>query len=107
VAIKECQGQGRTQNTLTKITVNPDNHRGTAVRNGIRIRRQRLYAFQIDRTTVRHKQQAVENFFQGAPGLVAAAKTWPEATAKAHRQWFIANAHDDLFRLCDTAKGRS
>lgn len=108
---------------MTEITVDPDDHRSTAVLNGFGIRRQRLHAFQLDRTTVRHQRQAFEKFFQGAPGPVAAAKTWPEATAKARdlirlfattaeaqdprRQRFIANALDDLIRLCDPAKGRS
>jgi hypothetical protein len=107
---------------MTDDTLDLDNHRSTAAQNATRIRRQRLHACQADQTAARHYQQAFEKLSQVAPGLVAPAKTWPEAAAKASylirlfaatpeaqdpcHQWFIANALDDLTRLCDHAKGK-
>lgn len=108
---------------MTDNPIDLDDHRGTAAQNAARTRRQRLDAYPVDQATIQSHQQSFGKLFQGAPALITPARTWTEAAAKARyliklfaatpeaqdprHQWFIANALDDLTRLCDDEKEKS
>ncbi len=95
-----------------------DAHRGMAAQEAIEVRRQRLHEFQADQAALRRRQEELEKLLVAAP-----AETWPEAAAKAQylielfavtpeaqdprRKSLIAQALEDLSRLCDQAKGTS
>jgi hypothetical protein len=94
--------------------VDLDEHRGMAAQKSTELRR-RLREVQADQAALRHRQEEFESLLLAAP-----AETWPEATAKAQyliqlyaatpeaqnprRKELIAQALDDLTRLCDRAK---
>lgn len=103
--------------------VDLDEHRSVAAQNATRVRRQHFPAFHADQMAVRHHRQELEKLFLPPLVLASPAQTWPEAAAKAQyliqlfaatpeaqdrrHQWLIANALDDLSRLCDDAKETS
>lgn len=82
------------------------------------IRRQRIREFQADQVALRRRQEELEKLLLAAP-----AETWPEAAAKSQylielfsatleaqdprRKQLIADALDDLNRLCERAKEQS
>jgi len=92
-----------------------DERRGMAAQKATEIRRQRLQEFQADQVALQRRQADLERLLLAAP-----AETWPEAAAKAQyliqlfaatleaqdprRKELIANALDDLARLCDRDK---
>ncbi len=100
---------------MTDDPVDLDEHRGMAAQKATDIRRQRLHEFEADRAALRRRQEELEKILLAAP-----AQTWPEAAAKAQyliqlfaatpeaqdprRKKLIADALDDLTRLCDRAK---
>ncbi|MBC8158695.1 MAG: hypothetical protein H8E94_05115 [Alphaproteobacteria bacterium] len=91
-----------------------DEHRGMAAQKSTEIRRH-LHDVQADQAALRHRQEEFENLLLAAP-----AETWPEAAAKAgyliqlfaatpeardpRRKELIAQALDDLTRLCSRAQ---
>ncbi len=101
--------------TMTGEPVDLDGRRGMAAQKATEIRRQHLQAFEADQAALRQRQEELENLLLAEP-----AETWPEAAAKAkyliqlfaetaaaqepRRQELIANALDDLSRLCDREK---
>jgi hypothetical protein len=107
-------------NTEMDDLVDLDEHRGIDAQNAARIRRQRLPVFQAGQMPVRYHRQDFEKLFLPPLVLASPAETWPEAASKARyliqlfaatpeaqnarHQWLIANALDDLTRLCDNAK---
>ena len=103
---------------MTDDPVELDEHRGMAAQKATEVRRQSLEAFQAAQAALRRRQEELERLLLAAP-----AETWPEAAAKAQyliqlfaataeaqdprRKELIANALDDLSRLCERAKERS
>ncbi len=95
--------------------VDLDAHRGMAAQKATDIRRQRLHEFEADQAALQRQKQELEHLLFASP-----AETWPQAAAKAkyllqlfaitpeaqdpRRQELIAQALDDLNRLCDRAK---
>jgi hypothetical protein len=103
---------------MTDDPVDLDAYRDKTAQIATDIRRQSLHEFQVDQAALRRRQEELEKLLLAAP-----AETWPEAAAKAQyliqlfastleaqdprRKELIANALDDLTRLCDCAKEHS
>lgn len=100
---------------MTNEPIDLDEHRGMAALKATEIRRERLHEFEADQAALRRQKEELEHLLLASP-----AETWPQAAAKAkyllrlfattpeaqdpRRQELIAQALDDLNRLCDRAK---
>jgi hypothetical protein len=91
--------------------VNLDEHRGMAAQRDTEVRRD-LYQVQADQTSLRNRQEELENFLEAAPAATRAEATacaryllqlfaaTPEAQ-DPRRQRLIARALDDLARFAE------